>query len=222
MSGLQPLSVCHPSDLAFQAKLDLARHQGLHRSRMTIMSVLRLQFRGALAAALAMGLGGCAEMSEMFAVGDEEERAAVRAEADAAQLWEMTIMAGRYGVMLGQVREILKLPEPREVMSFPTGAEDEAKQREDLARYQATVTAEFLADVGAACQRKRVRRDLRQLACEQRTKVPSELQAPVKPEIQALAIRNDRVGEFVMPWWDAVCATAPRPREGDVPACVME
>ena len=161
-------------------------------------------------------------MSELFAAGDEEERATVRAEADQAHLWEMTIMAGRYGVMLGQVREILKLPEPKQSMSFPTGAEDDAKQREDLARYQANVTAEFLADAAVACQRKRVRRELRQMACEQRTKVPAELQAPVKPEIQALAMRNDRVGEFIMPWWDAVCATAPKPRADDAPACVME
>ncbi len=173
-------------------------------------------------AAVAVGLGGCAEMSEMFSTGDAEEHAEARVQADAAHLWEMTIMAGRYGVMLGQVREILKLPEPKNSMSFPTDAQEEAKQREDLARYQASVTAEFLGDLGTACKRKRVPRDLRKMACEQQTKVPAELQAPVKPEIQALAMRNDRVGEFIMPWWDAVCATAPKPREGDVPACAME
>lgn len=167
-------------------------------------------------------LGGCAEMSELFETGDEEKRAEVRAQADTASLWEMTIMAGRYGVMLDQVREILKLPQPKAGMTFPTDATEEVKQREDLARYQASVTAEFLADVDSACKRKRVRKDLRQMACEQRTKVPSELQAPVKPEIQALAMRNDKVGEFVMPWWDAVCASAPKPKDGDVPACVME
>jgi hypothetical protein len=183
----------------------------------------RLHLSGALTVALvATVLGGCAEMSEMLSYGDEQERAEARAQADTAHLWEMTIMAGRYGVMLGQVREILNLPEPKAAMSFPTGAEDEAKQREDLARYQANVTAEFLSDVSAACKRKRVRRDLRQMACEQRTKVPGDLQAPVKPDIQMLAMRNDRVGEFIMPWWDAVCATAPKPREGDVPACAME
>lgn len=176
----------------------------------------------AAAAVVALGLGGCAEMSEMFSTGDAEEHAEARVQADAAHLWEMTIMAGRYGVMLGQVREILKLPEPKNSMSFPTDAQEEAKQREDLARYQASVTAEFLGDLGTACKRKRVPRDLRKMACEQQTKVPAELQAPVKPEIQALAVRNDRVGEFIMPWWDAVCATAPKPREGDVPACAME
>jgi hypothetical protein len=174
-------------------------------------------------AGLALGaLGGCAEMSEMFETGDAESHAAARADADFAHLSEMTIMAGRYGVMLGQVREILKLPEPRESVSFPTDAEDQAKQREDLARYQASVTAEFLNDAARACKRKRVPRHVRQMACEQQAKVPGELQAPVKPEMQALAVRNDRVGEFIMPWWSAVCALAPAPREGDVPACVME
>lgn len=182
----------------------------------------RWQVRGALTFALAAGLGGCAEMSEMFSYGDEEERAEARAEAEFAHLSEMSIMAGRYGVMLGQAREILNLPEPRESMSFPTDAQDQAKQREDLARYQASVTAEFLSDAARACSRKRVPRHVRQIACEQRTKVPAELMAPVQPEIQALAVRNDRVGEFIMPWWDAVCALAPKPREGDVPACVME
>jgi hypothetical protein len=167
-------------------------------------------------------LGGCMEMSEMFSYGDAEERAAARADADFAHLSEMTIMAGRYGVMLGQVREILKLPEPKESMAFPTDAEDQAKLREDLARYQASVTAEFLSDAARVCKRKRVPRNVRQMACEQQTKVPGELQAPVQPEMQALAIRNDRVGEFIMPWWSAVCALAPKPREGDVPACVME
>lgn len=183
----------------------------------------RMRFRMAAAAGvIATALGGCAEMSEMLSYGDEQERVEARAQADTAHLWEMTIMAGRYGVMLGQVREILNLPEPKEYISFPTGAEDEAKQREDLARYQASVTAEFLADASVACKRKRVPRDLRKMACEQYAKWSGETQAPVKPEFQALAIRNDRVGEFIMPWWDAVCATAPKPREGDVPACVME
>ncbi|MFM9865557.1 MAG: hypothetical protein ACKVRO_18345 [Micropepsaceae bacterium] len=172
--------------------------------------------------AFAVGLSGCADMSEFFSYGDAAEHAEVRAQAEEGQLWEMTIMAGRYGVMLGQVRDILKLPAPRNDMSFPTDAEDDAKKREDLARYQASVTAEFLADASVACKRKRVPRDLRKMACEQHAKWSAETRAPVKPDIQTLAMRNDRVGEFIMPWWDAVCATAPKPREGDVPACAME
>ena len=50
-----------------------------------------------------------------------------------------------------------------------------------------------------------------------------ELRKAVAPEMQALAIRNDNVGEYVMTWWDAVCATAPKPKDdGDMPACAME
>lgn len=184
----------------------------------------RSSLRNSLAIIAIASLCGCADMSEFFSYGDEEERAAARAQADSARLWEMTLMAGRYGVMLGQVREILDLPEPRQTAAdrFPTDDNDEAKQREALARYQASVTAEFLSDVASACKRRRVPKDVRKLACDQQTKVPAELKAPVQPDIQVLAVRNDRVGEFVMPWWDAVCATAPKPKEGDVPVCVME
>jgi hypothetical protein len=38
----------------------------------------------------------------------------------------------------------------------------------------------------------------------------------------ALALRNDHVGAFVMPWWNAVCETAPKARGDDVPVCAME
>ncbi len=62
--------------------------------------------------------------------------------------------------------------------------------------------------------------NVRKVACAQ--KVPEDLRQAVKPDIQALSTRNDRVGDVIMPWWDAVCATAPKPREGDVPACAME
>ena len=177
---------------------------------------------GAAIAVLAAGLGGCAEMSELFSYGDEQERAEARAQADSARLWEISIMAGRYGVMLDQAREILNLPEPKAGMSFPTGDNDEAKQREALARYQVSVTQEFLNDVNTACKRRRVPRHVREMACEKRASVPTELAAPAPLEMQALEARNDRVGDFVMPWWDTVCALAPKPREGDVPACVME
>lgn len=171
---------------------------------------------------LALSVAGCQEFGELISFGDAKERAAAQAQAESAQLWEMTLMAGRYGVMLGQAREILNLPEPQRSPgdSFPTNTQDPVKQREALARYQADVTTEFERDVGAACKRKRVPANVRKVACAQ--KVPEDLRQAVKPDIQALSTRNDRVGEVIMPWWDAVCATAPKPREGDVPACAME
>ena len=97
------------------------------------------------------------------------------------------------------------------------------KQREALAAYQANVVDEFAVDVGRACARRRVPKTSARLPAISRRSCRSNLRKPVAPEMQALAMRNDRVGEFVMPWWDAVCAKAPKPKgDGDMPACAME
>lgn len=183
---------------------------------------MRVAVRSFVAVALAGFLSGCQAFGDFLDFGDAQERAAAKAQADDAQLWEMTLMAGRYGVMLGQAREILNLPEPKRAPgdSFPADTQDPVKQREALARYQADVTVEFERDVSAACKRKRVPASVRKVACAQ--SVPAELRQAVKPEMPALSARNDRVGDVILPWWDAVCATAPKPREGDVPACAME
>ena len=180
--------------------------------------------QAALAVLACMSIAGCAEFGELISFGDDEERAAALAQAEQGRLWEMTLMAGRYGVMLGQAREILNLPEPKQLAGegFPSDAPGDAKQREALAAYQASVAAEFLSDVDSACKRKRVKPSLRKLACEQLAKAPADLRAPVKPEMQALALRNDQVGEFIMPWWDAVCATVPKPKGDEMPVCIME
>lgn len=171
-----------------------------------------------VAAALGL-LGGCAEMSEMFSITSEQERA----DAEAGQLWEMTLMAGRYGVMLGQAREILNLPEPKATGDgFPTGNLDLAKQRADLAAYQASVAKEFAGDVARACKRGRIPKKVRTHACSEQAKIPAELQTPVAAEVAALSTRNDRVGDYVMPWWQEVCDTAPKPKGDDMPACPME
>jgi hypothetical protein len=126
--------------------------------------------------------------------------------------------------MLGQAREILKLPEPKQPVGevFPIESNDHMKQRAALAAYQVSVASEFLVDVDRACKRGRVSKKLRAMACDQKAKVPAELAMPVAPELTLLASRNDRVGEFVMPWWNAVCATAPKPRDSDPPACAIE
>jgi hypothetical protein len=179
-----------------------------------------------LAAAAAMAcvfLSGCAEFSELISFGDAEERAEAKARAESAQLWEMTLMAGRYGAMLSQAREILDLPEPKAAPGggFPTGDVDPAKQRAALADYQATVVAEFAGDVTRACKRGRVPKRVRAHACAQQTKLPADLRTPVAPEMPALGARNDQVGAFVTPWWDEVCASAPKPKD-DTPVCPME
>jgi len=195
---------------------------------MTPVRVRKFGFRSArvaIAALVLLGISGCAEFAEWISIDqDSQRKTAALSQAESAQLWEMTLMAGRYGVMLGQAREILKLPEPKIPAgdTFPGDSPDEAKRREALATYQASVVAEFATDMDAACKRRRVPRKLRALACEQHEKLPGELRQPTAPEMQALALRNDHVGQFVMPWWNAVCASAPKPRKGDVGVCAIE
>jgi hypothetical protein len=190
---------------------------------MNLRSVWRSMPR-AFAAVLLLSVAGCAEFAELISFEDADQKAEAARQADTASLWEMTLMAGRYGVMLDQAREILKLPEQRDGgATFPTDDTNDAKQRQALAEYQTRVVDEFAIDVGRACARGRVPKDIRALACDQKKKLTPDLRTAVSPEMQALAVRNDRVGEFVMPWWDAVCAKAPKPKsDEDVPACVME
>ncbi len=194
---------------------------------MVPVRVRRCRGRGvfaALAAASLLVVSGCAQFADFISIDTDEEGAAAVSEAEKAQLWEMTLMAGRYGVMLGQAREILKLPEPKVPAgdTFPGDSPDEAKRREALAIYQASVASEFAADLDLACKRRRVPRKLRDMACEQQAKLPAELRTPAASDMLALALRNDHVGQFVMPWWNAVCATAPEPRRGDVRICAIE
>jgi hypothetical protein len=180
--------------------------------------------RGAVAGLVLLAAAGCAEFADFISSDTDGRAVAEKQQAEAANLWELTLMAGRYGVMLDQAREILKLPEQAAGgASFPTSDTENDKQRAALAGYQAAVVKEFAIDVGRACARKRVPKKVRALACEQQKKLPAELRAPVAPEMQALAVRNDNVGEYVMTWWDAVCATAPKPKnDDDMPACAME
>jgi hypothetical protein len=180
--------------------------------------------RAALAAASLFVVSGCAQFADFISIDADEEGVAAVSEAEKAQLWEMTLMAGRYGVMLGQAREILRLPEPKVPAgdTFPGDSPDDHKRREALAIYQASVAVEFAADVDLACKRRRVPRKLRTMACEQHARLPAELRTPADPDILALALRNDHVGQFVTPWWNAVCATAPKPRRGDVRVCAIE
>ena len=173
-------------------------------------------------AASLLAVSGCAEFSEWISFDSSSEKAEAKARADAASLWEMTLMAGRYGVMLDQAREILNLPEPKGGEMFPAGAAEDVAQRKALAAQQVTVVKEFVADAARACKRKRMPQSIRAVACQHQGKVPPDLAAPAPLDLAALSARNDKVGGIVTPWWDAVCATAPKPKDGDVPACAME
>ena len=177
--------------------------------------------RGAVVAVVLLTASACAEFSEWMSFDPEHAEAARQAEA--SQLWEMTLMAGRYGAMLGQAREILNLPEPKLPTGggFPTGDLDPAKSRAALAAYQVTVAVEFAGDVARACKRGRLPKKVPTHACAQENKLPAEFRTPATAEMPALAARNDRVGDFILPWWSEVCDSAPKPKDG-TPACPME
>jgi hypothetical protein len=156
---------------------------------------------------------------------DDESGQTVRASTDQhAALMELSISTGRYGVMLGQAREILRLPEPAAPAgdSVDGSVSDHAKERARIAREQAKVAAEFLEDTQRACQRRKTPRKVRQAACEQQKRMPAELKTAVPAELNALAHRNDQMSEYVIEWWDTVCATAPKPRDGEPSACAIE
>jgi hypothetical protein len=176
-----------------------------------------------VAASLALALPGCAEFSELISFdGSGESAAEVKAKAEKASLLEMTLTAGRYGAMLDQAREILNLPEHKDAAMFPSTAKDDRAQRLALANYQVRVTNEFLTDAARACKKRKVPANLRAHACKEPRKVPATLRSAVPLELPALSARNDEVGHVIMPWWEAVCAHAKKPRSGEAPACAIE
>ena len=134
------------------------------------------------------------------------------------------IMNGRYSVMLGQAREILRLPEPKALDSQGTGVggAEGAQERAQLAKSQVQVANEFLGDTARACQRRKLPRHVRAVACTQQKKAPPEFHTPVAPELPALSSRNDKLGDMIMEWWGAVCATAPKAKAGEPSACSIE
>ena len=173
----------------------------------------------ALISVFAGAAGGCAEFSEWISLDNGSE---AKAKAERADLWEMTLMAGRYGVMLDQAREILNLPDPKQPLSFPTDAHDDQTQRKSLATYQVSVVNQFLADAARACKGRRVPANVKSIACKDQRHVAEALRAPPALELPTLSSRNDQVGNVITPWWDAVCAHAPKAKNGEPSACVME
>src|SRR5258706_1135003 len=110
----------------------------------------RLLFHFGLIAFAAAFAASCSELGGLFGAGDEPEKA--RAQADSAQVWELTLNAGRYGVMLDQARTILKLPEPTaDGPEAPPVAGESVAERQALAAQQVQVANEFYADAARAC-----------------------------------------------------------------------
>jgi hypothetical protein len=78
-----------------------------------------------------------------------------KANAEAASGWEMTLMAGRYSVMLDQARGILNLPEPEDSDAhFPSGSGEGSAEREALAAQQVRVAREAAQDGVCASGRR--------------------------------------------------------------------
>ncbi len=182
----------------------------------------RYLFHFAPIAIAAVFVGACSELGGLFGAGEEPEKA--RAQAESATVWELTLNTGRYGVMLDQARTILKLPEPTAAgPDAPPVAGESVAERQALAAQQVQVANEFYADAARACAKKRIPEKLRAMACQHRAGVPVELRQPAPLDVAALSARNEALSNVVMPWWDAACATVPKPRGEDVePACPME
>jgi len=163
---------------------------------------------------LLIGAAGCASHRDDRQTTD----------ANSPDIWEMTIMAGRYSVMLSQARAILGLPEPQVATDNPLASdrEGERKERRALARFQVALALEFFDNAAQACAKADAPQTIRALACSHARGAPSNLRTPPKPNLQSLSARNDAFGELIMPWWDATCGLAPKPAEGEDPICVME
>lgn len=180
--------------------------------------------RSILVLAAAISLSGCAMFEDAISVDDDGGQTRIASGADAEALMDLSIATGRYGVMLGQVREILRLPEPKVPVadSVSTTTRDLDRELTELANQQVRVTMEFLADTARACQRKRVSKKLRSLACQGQGQVPASLRSPANADIKSITARDEDVNRLILGWWDAVCETVPRPRNGDPHACSIE
>lgn len=178
--------------------------------------------RKILVLAAAISLSGCALFEDAISVDDDQTRIASGAEAQS--LMELSIATGRYSVMLGQVREILRLPEPKLPISDNMSADPRDLDRElsDLADQQVRVTQEFLVDTAKACKRKRVPKHLRSMACQSQKDASPQLNIPAAADMKSITARDEDVNLLILTWWDAACATVPRPANGDPHACSIE
>lgn len=138
-----------------------------------------------------------------------------------ARVLELAIATGRYGVMLTQVREILRLPEPNEPAVTPS-SESLPHAVRHISEQQAVIARELVSDTRLACARDDLASAVRQLACETAGTLPPIFQVPVSPALVEVAARDEALGAFVTRWWGSVCASAPPSSEGEMRACPIE
>lgn len=154
----------------------------------------------------------------------EQEKAGMEesgADVIEARIVELSIATGRYGVMLAQARDILGLKELAE-LSGAAPAAGMLQELQGIADQQVAIARELLADTRQACSRPDVPVAARELACVVERDMPSGLQRPIAPAVDAISERDGELGRFVMRWWNGVCALAPQPRADEPSACAIE
>lgn len=168
-----------------------------------------------------LALSGCAIFEDVMSP-DAGGPSNVAANADAQSLSDLMISNGRYSVMLGQAREILKLPEPKAPSGDAGTAAGESQERAQLAKSQVQVIEDLLADTANACQKRKLPKGVKATACSQQKRVGADLRTAAADDLPSLSARNDAVGAVVMDWWNTVCATAPKAKPGEPSACSIE
>lgn len=174
------------------------------------------------AAAVASCLSGCSVYEDIMRQDEDETRPRLSPE-DASRVMELYIATGRYGVMLAQARDILRLPET--VVSpeaTPSPAGDPVQELKSISEQQVRVARELAGDTLVACNRAGVPDDVRRVACETAKAVPASMQTAVPAQLGAVASRDGALGGLVMRWWEQVCSTAPKAAGGEPHACAIE
>jgi hypothetical protein len=175
-----------------------------------------------IAILMTSSLSGCSVYEDMMR-GDEDQARVRLSPEEASRVQELYIATGRYGVMLGQVRDILRLPEAATAGDpAATSSGDPVQELRGIADQQVRVARELSGDVLAACNRSGVPDAVRQLGCETARAFPARLKQPVIAQVAAVSARDEELGALVMRWWDAACSVAPKPAEGEPHACSIE
>lgn len=176
-----------------------------------------------LTAAIILGcLSGCAIYDDVMQQ-DEDASPQRLTEEDVSRINELYIATGRYGVMLSQARDILRLPESVSGGNavVPT-AGDPLQELRGIAEQQVRVARELAGDTAVACGRPGIPAGVSAVACETARTVPASLQQAVPVEVAAIAARDQKLGALVMDWWDKACSVAPKPAAGEPHACSIE
>lgn len=174
------------------------------------------------AAIILSSLSGCAIYEDIMQQDGGASDQRLTAE-DTSRITELYIATGRYGVMLSQARDILRLPESVAAGDAAVpAAGDPLQELRGIADQQVRVARELASDTAAACGRAGLPEGVRAVACETARGVPASLQQPVPAQVAAVAARDQELGGLVMRWWDKACSVAPKPSAGEPHACSIE